>query len=59
MVAPEQLREDLAGSYLTELLPQAPASWETQIRKAVKAALETGQPSCLRVLELLAGSPQR
>ena len=42
VVAPEQLREDLASSYLTELLPQAPPSWETQIRKAVKAALETG-----------------
>ena len=44
VVAPEALREDLASSYLTELLPQAPAGWETQIRKAVKAALETEQP---------------
>ena len=57
VVAPEQLREDLASSYLTELLPQAPPSWETQIRKAVKAALELEQPCGLRVLELLAGSP--
>ena len=56
VVAPAALREDLASSYLIELLPQAPPAWETQIRKAVRAALETGQPSGLRVLELLAGS---
>ena len=52
-VAPEALREDLASSYLMELLPAAPAVWETQIRKAVRSALEAPQPSCLRVLELL------
>ena len=40
VVAPEGLREDLASSYLIELLPQAPPAWETQIRKAVRAALE-------------------
>ena len=34
-VAPEALREDLASSYLIDLLPQAPPAWETQIRKAV------------------------
>jgi AAA-like domain len=56
VVAPEQLREDLASAYLTELLPQAPATWETQIRKAVKAALATEAPSCTRVLDLLARS---
>ena len=39
-VAPEALREDLASSYLIELLPQAPPAWETQVRKAVRAALE-------------------
>jgi AAA-like domain len=56
VIAPAGLREDLASSYLTELLPQAPAGWETQIRKAVKAALATDAPSCVRVLELLTAS---
>src|SRR3954451_13895210 len=55
-VAPESLREDLASSYLIELLPQAPATWETQVRKAVRSALEGSSPSCLRVLELLLAS---
>src|SRR4051794_26262589 len=55
-VAPPPLREDLASSYLVELLPQAPATWETQVRKAVRAASEEPHPSCLRVLELLTGS---
>jgi hypothetical protein len=52
-VAPPALREDLASSYLIELLPQAPPGWETHIRKAVRAAIEHEHPSCLRVLELL------
>ena len=55
-VAPEGLREDLASSYLMELLPQAPPAWETQVRKAVRQALEDRRPSCLRVLELLSRS---
>jgi len=52
-VAPEGLREDLGSSYLMDLLPQSPATWETQIRKAVRAAIEERQPSCLRVLDTL------
>ena len=52
-VAPEALREDLASSYLMELLPQAPPAWETQVRKAVRATLEHAEPSCLRVLDRL------
>src|SRR6476659_3406587 len=55
-VAPEGLREDLASSYLIELLPQAPPAWETQVRKAVRAALERPAPSCLRVLDILMAS---
>jgi len=55
-VAPVGLREDLASSYLSELLPQAPPAWETQVRKAVRQALEGSAPSCLRVLELLHAS---
>ena len=52
-VAPDGLREDLASSYLMELLPQAPPAWETQVRKAVRATLEHPDPSCLRVLDRL------
>ncbi|MFY1005159.1 ATP-binding protein, partial [Escherichia coli] len=55
-VAPEALREDLASSYLMELLPQAPAVWETQIRKAVRETLEHAQPSCLQVVDRLRGA---
>src|SRR4029450_7636452 len=54
--APAALREDLASSYLMELLPQAPPAWETQVRKAVRHALEHGRPSCWRVLEALSHS---
>jgi hypothetical protein len=56
VVAPEALREDLASSYLMELLPQAPPAWETQVRKAVRAVLERPQPSCLRVVDTLLGA---
>ncbi len=56
VVAPESLREDLASSYLIELLPQSPPAWETQVRKAVRRALEGASPSCLGVLELLLGA---
>jgi hypothetical protein len=52
-VAPDALREDLASSYLIELLPQAPPAWETQVRRAVRASLEHPDPSCLRVLDQL------
>jgi hypothetical protein len=52
-VAPEALREDLASSYLMDLLPQAPPAWETQVRKAVRATLEHPEPCCLRVLDRL------
>src|SRR5262249_816265 len=56
VVAPPALREDLASSYLVELVPQAPPAWETQVRKAVRAAIGEPHPSCLRVLELLTRS---
>ncbi len=56
VVAPDGLREDLAASYLIELLPQAPPAWETQVRRAVRRALEHPRPSCLRVLDALAHS---
>src|SRR6201999_4014805 len=56
VVAPEALREDLASSYLMELLPSALPAWETQIRKAVRETLEHPRPSCLQVVERLQSS---
>jgi hypothetical protein len=52
-VAPDGLREDLAASYLIELLPASPPVWETQIRKAVKEVLTQPEPGCLKVIEHL------
>jgi hypothetical protein len=57
VVAPEALREDLASSYLMELLPQAPPAWETHVRKAVRTVLEHQHPSCLRVVDVLLHTP--
>jgi DNA helicase HerA-like ATPase len=56
VVAPEVLREDLTAAYLTELLPEALPTWQTQIRKAVKQVIADGNPTSTRVLELLRDS---
>jgi hypothetical protein len=55
-VAPPSLREELASSYFAELLPQTKPEWETQIRKAVRAACTGDTASSLTVLELLTRS---
>ena len=55
-VATPSLREDLASSYLMEILPQAPPAWETQIRRAVRDAVQRGERSLVGVLEALEGS---
>jgi hypothetical protein len=55
-VAPPSLREELASSYFAELLPHTKPEWETQIRKAVRAACTGGEASSLTVLELLTRS---
>ena len=39
-----------------ELLPAAPPSWETQVRRAVRTAIDDRRPSCRHVLALLSGS---
>jgi DNA helicase HerA-like ATPase len=52
-VATPSLREDLASSYLMELLPQAPPQWETHIRRAVRDAVQHDERSLLTVLEAL------
>jgi hypothetical protein len=47
------LREELASSYLLELLRDAPPSWENAISRAVKDAVREHATGLLRVVELL------
>jgi AAA-like domain len=49
----EDLREELACSYLLELLPGNTAAWENAVSLAVKDAVREGSRSLLRVVELL------
>jgi hypothetical protein len=57
-IAPPSIREEVASAYLVELLPAAPPSWETYIRKAVREAIGRGQTSSLAVLDALERSDQ-
>jgi len=50
------LREELAVSYLLELLPGNPAQWENAISLAVKQTVREGSHSLLRTVEVLLGS---
>jgi AAA domain-containing protein len=50
------LREELAVSYLLELLPGNPAQWENAISLAVKETVREGARSLLRVVDLLVTS---
>jgi AAA-like domain len=52
-IAPEELREEIASSYLLELLPDPPPSWENAIDRAVRDAVRAGERSLLRVIERL------
>jgi hypothetical protein len=47
------LREELAVSYLLELLPGNPAQWENAISLAVKETVREGSRSLLRAVDLL------
>ncbi len=49
-------REELAVSYLLELLPGNPAQWENAISLAVKETVREGSRSLLRVVDLLLAS---
>lgn len=49
----EDMREELACSYLLELLPGASGRWENAVSLAVKDAVREGSHSLLRVVELL------
>jgi hypothetical protein len=52
------LREELACSYLIELLRDPPAAWENAISRAVKSAVREGSQSLMRVIEKLCESEQ-
>jgi hypothetical protein len=52
----QDLREELACSYLLELLPGNATSWENPVSLAVKDAVREGSTSLLRVIELLQAS---
>ncbi len=49
----EDLREELACSYLLELLPGNPAQWENVVSLAVKDTVREGSRSLLHVVDLL------
>jgi AAA-like domain len=55
-VGMDGMREELACSYLLDLLRDPPASWENQISRAVRDAVREGSRSLLRVVELLNAS---
>jgi hypothetical protein len=52
----EELREELACSYLLELLPGPTGAWENAVSLAVKDTVHEGSRSLLRVVELLLAS---
>jgi hypothetical protein len=53
VIAPDELREDLALSYLLELLPDPPASWEHAIARAVRDVAAAPYPSTRGVVDRL------
>lgn len=48
-----ELREELASSYLLELLREPPPAWETQVQRAVRDADRAGARSLLEVVKRL------
>jgi hypothetical protein len=48
-----ELREELASSYLLELLREPPPAWENQVQRAVRDAVRAGERSLLAVVERL------
>jgi hypothetical protein len=51
-----ELREELAASYLIELLRDPPPAWENAIDRAVRDAVRAGERSLMCVVERLRGS---
>jgi hypothetical protein len=58
LVAVEELREEIACSYLLELLRDPPATWENAITRAVRDAARHGAKSLHEVIALLQASEQ-
>jgi hypothetical protein len=56
VVAPEEMREELASSYMMEILPQASPEWQTEIIDAVRSTLREPYPCSWRVVERLLAS---
>ena len=54
-----EMREELACSYLLELLRDPPPSWENAIGRAVKDTVREGSHSLRRVVERLCSSEQQ
>ncbi len=52
----KDLREELACSYLLELLRDPPPSWENQIQRAVRDVVAHGGHSSLQIIKQLRGS---
>jgi hypothetical protein len=51
-----ELREELASSYLLELLPSAAPAWENAIQRAVRDAVRAGDRGLVSVVARLRGS---
>jgi hypothetical protein len=56
LVGLPELREELASSYLLELLRDPPPSWENAIDRAVRDAVRAGERSLMRVIARLRAS---
>lgn len=57
-IGPADLREEIASSYLLELLRDPPAAWENAISRAVRDTVREGAQSLMRVVERLKESEQ-
>ncbi len=55
----DELREELASSYLLELLPSPPPAWENAIQRAVRDAVRAGERSLTSVVGRLRDSEAR
>jgi hypothetical protein len=52
-IGPPDMREELASSYLLELLRQPPPSWENAVQRAVRDAVRAGETDLLSVVARL------
>jgi hypothetical protein len=52
-IAPVDMREEVASSYLLELLREPSSSWENAIQRAVRDALKAGENNLLAVVRRL------